>query len=273
MPTGAALVAQINARPVPADALAIWWLGQQGYVIKGGSAVVYVDAFISEHPRRLIPPLLEAEQLTNADLICGTHDHRDHIDRAAWPFMAAASPRARFVVPDLLKEGLAADLAIPLDRFIGLDAGKSYADPGGVRITAVPSAHEFLNPDPATGRHPYLGYILELNGCTVYHAGDTCLYEGMQAWLRRWTIDVAMLPINGRDARRYAANTIGNMTYQEAVDLAGAITPALTLPGHYEMFANNSQDPAAFIDYLRVKYPGLGTTLCRHGECLEYRKR
>ena len=81
MPTGTALITEINAKEVPPSSLAIWWLGQQGYVIKGGSAVIYVDAFLSEHPRRLVPPLMKPQEVTNATFICGTHDHTDHIDR------------------------------------------------------------------------------------------------------------------------------------------------------------------------------------------------
>ena len=74
------------------------------------------------------------------------------------------------------------------------------------------------------------------------------------------------LPINGRDAKRLAAGCIGNMTYQEAADLAGALQPRLTIPTHFEMFAMNSVDPALFIDYMRVKYPNLKTHLPVHGE-------
>ena len=69
-------------------------------------------------------------------------------------------------------------------------------------------------------------------------------------------IDVQMLPINGRDARRYRQNCIGNMTWQEAADLAGETGPSMVIPGHWDMFADNSADPAEFADYLDAKYPG-----------------
>ncbi|MGA2618579.1 MAG: hypothetical protein ABSF26_13280 [Thermoguttaceae bacterium] len=95
---------------------------------------------------------------------------------------------------------------------------------------------------------------------------DTCLYEGMQAGLRRWPLDLALLPINGRDAKRLAANCIGNMTYQEAADLAGAIRPGLTVPTHFDMFATNCEDPQLFVDYMRIKYPRLATRVLRHGQ-------
>ena len=64
-----------------------------------------------------------------------------------------------------------------------------------------------------------------------------------------------LLPINGRDGRRYRANTIGNLTYQEAVDLAGEVRPGLVCPAHHGMFVYNTADPGLFVDYLTAKYP------------------
>ncbi len=69
-------------------------------------------------------------------------------------------------------------------------------------------------------------------------------------------IDAALLPINGRDAVRYRRNCIGNMTFQEAADLAGELQPGLVIPGHWDMFADNPGDPDAFVDYLTIKYNG-----------------
>jgi L-ascorbate 6-phosphate lactonase len=144
---------------------------------------------------------------------------------------------------------------------------------GGVRVTALASAHELLDRDPATGMYPYLGYVIEANGCTIYHSGDSCIYEGMHGRLRQWSLDAMFLPINGRDAERLASGCIGNMTYQEAADLSGALRPGLTVPAHYEMFIGNSANPHAFLDYMRVKYPALETALPAHGEKFIIRRR
>jgi L-ascorbate 6-phosphate lactonase len=265
MPTGTALIADIDACAVPEGACGLWWLGQQSFVAKLGDTVCYLDPYLSPSPHRQVPPLLAPEEVTNAQLILGSHDHTDHIDRAAWPRLAQASPQATFVVPELLRARLIEELGLPADRVVGLDDEQSVTV-AGVRVTAVPAAHELLDQDPATGRYPYLGYVLESRGFCLYHAGDTCLYEGMQKKLRRFSLDLALLPINGRDAVRYAAHCIGNLTFQEAVDLAGAIRPGLTIPAHFDMFASNSEDPKRFVDYLHVKYPDLGTLVPQHGE-------
>jgi L-ascorbate metabolism protein UlaG (beta-lactamase superfamily) len=55
------------------------------------------------------------------------------------------------------------------------------------------------------------------------------------------------------------------MTYQEAVDLAGDIRPRLTVPGHYDMFTGNSEDPAKFARYMDVKFPDLAYWIGEHG--------
>ncbi|OGV78370.1 MAG: MBL fold metallo-hydrolase [Lentisphaerae bacterium RIFOXYB12_FULL_65_16] len=262
------LLDDVNACRVPRGALAFWWLGQHSFILKLGKTVLYIDPFLTALDRRQVPPLLKSEEITNADLVLGSHDHADHIDRAVWPVLAAASPRARFVVPKLLLAGLAKDLKIPKARFIGLDDG-TRAESADVCITGIAAAHEFLDRDPRTGAYPYLGYVVEGNGCTVYHSGDSCVYEGLQTKLKQWSFDLAFLPINGRDAKRLAAGCIGNMTYQEAADLAGALAPRLTVPTHYDMFAMNSENPALFTDYMRVKYPKLATRVCEHGQRAE----
>ena len=59
------------------------------------------------------------------------------------------------------------------------------------------------------------------------------------------------------------------MTYQEAVDLAGAIHPRVVVPTHYDMFAGNLEDPKLFVDYLNVKFPDLTAHVCRYGEKVE----
>ena len=83
---------------------------------------------------------------------------------------------------------------------------------------------------------------------------------------RRWRIDLAFLPINGRDAKRLAANCIGNMTYQEAADLAGGLAPGAVIPAHYDMFAGNSADVQQFARYMQVKYPRQAVIIPGHGQ-------
>jgi len=269
MASGEALRRDIESFVPATGRLGLWWLGQMGFVLRIGGAVLFLDPYLSPKASRRVPPLLAPGDLAGATLVLGSHDHSDHIDRPAWPAVAAAAPNVRFAVPDLLLPALAGDLGIPLQRFLGLDDGRAV-NVGSVKVSALPASHELLDRDPATGRYPYLGYVIQAGGCTVYHAGDTCLYEGIQARLRSWQPDVMILPINGRDAKRLSSGCIGNMTYQEAADLAGSVGPRLVVPGHFDMFAHNGEDPALFADYMRVKYPAIGVVVPVHGQRFEF---
>jgi L-ascorbate 6-phosphate lactonase len=264
MKTGGRLIREIEATKTEYGQCAFWWLGQHGFAVKLGSAVCYVDAYLSPDKKRTVAPVLNPDEVTNADIVLGSHDHSDHIDRKSWPQIAKASPNARFVVPELLREPIASELGIPVERFLGVDKGIS-AEIAGLKVTGVPAAHEFLERDEKTGLHHHIGFVIEGNGFCLYHAGDTCIYEGMHAILRQWEFDLAFLPINGRDAKRLRAGCIGNMTYQEAADLAGALRPGLVVPAHFEMFLMNSEDPRLFVEYMRVKYPGLAVKKPAHG--------
>lgn len=264
MLTGDALMREVGACRMGAGECVFWWLGQHGFIVKLGGAVVLIDPFLSPLPGRRVAPLLTPEQAVGVHLVLGSHDHADHLDRPVWPALADASAEALFVAPAPVVPGLRAALGLDDTRLRGIRDGESRSR-NGVTVSAIPAAHERIERDPATGASLHLGFIVKGNGVTVYHAGDTCLYEGIHERLRAFRPDVMLLPINGRDAARLRRGCIGNMTYQEAADLAGELEPALTVPTHFEMFDGNSENPALFADYMAVKYPRLKTVVPAHG--------
>ena len=244
-----------SAQPLPAGQINLWWMGQMGFILKAKSTTVSIDYFATPREDRQVPPLIPAAELQGIDAFFGTHNHLDHMDLECWRIWKDTCPQAKFVFPaahlsDVLSLGIDASRCVPLND------GES-ARIGDLTVRAIAAAHEFLDQDPTTGYYPALQYVLECDGMRVYHAGDTLRYEGMLAKLQAFgRFDAAILPINGRDAARYSRNCIGNMTFQEAVDLSGELNPRLAIPGHWDMFAANSADPGAFRDYLAVKYGG-----------------
>jgi L-ascorbate metabolism protein UlaG (beta-lactamase superfamily) len=89
----------------------------------------------------------------------------------------------------------------------------------------------------------YLGYVIELGGVRVYHAGDTIWWPGQEKVLRELGVQVALLPINGRDPVREADNVVGNLDHREAALLAAAAGVDLLVPMHWDMFAGNRGFP------------------------------
>ena len=247
-----------------------WWLGQLGYAVTLCGKKLFLDAYLSENSLRQHNPIIDPKSLTCADYIFGTHDHIDHIDREAWKFLKDASPKAKFIVPAYVADDVSKSLNIERERIIGIDEGETVVLDGDITVRAVGAAHELPEKDK-DGHFLHLSYFISGDGKNILHTGDTCIYDGYTSKLKALgEIDVLFLPINGRDAKRLRTNCIGNMTYQEAVDLCGALKPKLSVPGHYDMFRHNSEDPLMFADYIDAKYPSLKFWIGAYGTKIDF---
>ncbi|EJH4646574.1 metal-dependent hydrolase [Staphylococcus pseudintermedius] len=88
-----------------------------------------------------------------------------------------------------------------------------------------------------------MGVILELEGKTIYHTGDTGLFSDMKLIADRHPVDVCFVPIGdnftmGIEDASYAINEF--------------IQPKLTVPIHYNTFPLIEQDPEAFKKLVNV---------------------
>jgi L-ascorbate metabolism protein UlaG (beta-lactamase superfamily) len=188
---------------------------------------------------RINPAPMKPEEVTHADIVFCTHDHADHIDPESIPVIAAQSSAARFVVPECVRETM---------RSFGIDDDRIHTMKGDdelllddIQVYTVPAKHEEFDQDPQRG-YPYLSYVIKIDGMTIFHAGDTIPYDGQVERLKKHKIDLAFLPINGRDDFRHKLDFAGNFTCEEAVQFALNINTGLTVPMHYDMFAINTAD-------------------------------
>lgn len=228
----------------PAPSVVLSWLGQSSVALRLGGATLLVDPFLSLHSERLVPPAFAAEEARGVDLVLITHDHLDHLDEDALPAIATASPSAVVIVPQDVVDRVAA-LGVERSRVHGL-AADGRAELGTVTVDAVPACHgEGMGDAYRLG--PFLGYVVSAGGARVYHAGDTILFDGLTERLRELRVDLALLPINGRDAKREAEGIVGNIDAREAAYLARDIGADAVVPLHWDMFASNPGDPAAFV--------------------------
>jgi L-ascorbate 6-phosphate lactonase len=252
--SGTTLLQDIAQTEPDPGAVAIWWLGQSGYAIKTASALFYVDLYLSEHltakyantekPHiRMTEAPVRGAEITGARWVFASHKHSDHLDPGTLPDLFAASPRATLILPAAIVDH-AVSLGLDRDRLIPT-RGDETLTVGPLTVHAVPSAHPNLDYDDATG-YPFLGYVFEVDGCTLYHSGDTLVYDGLADRLKRFDLDIAFLPINGTNERLTALQVPPNMNAAEAVELAQVIRPRLVIPHHYDMFTFNTADVRDF---------------------------
>ncbi|MCF8060952.1 MAG: MBL fold metallo-hydrolase [Deltaproteobacteria bacterium] len=196
------------AHPI-ADRIA--WLGHDGFRIDG-SLTVYIDPYkISPGPQ--------------GDLILITHEHFDHCSPDDVSLIQG--PHSVVVTEPLSAQKLSGDVRAvsPGER---LELGKAS-------VQAVPSD----NTDKAF--HPrannWLGFVLEMDGARIYHAGDADFIPEMADL----EVDVALLPVSGTYV----------MTWEQAVEATRAIRPGLAIPMHYGTVVGDEQDARRFESALR----------------------
>src|SRR5438128_1310010 len=121
----------------------LWWLGHAGFAVKHQGIVFYVDPLLSTPAgrTRIAASPLNPEQITNADMILCTHDHRSHMDPETLPGMLKSSRRAKVVLPKSTAEH-AFSLGIPYDRMTTTDSDlrvEYFKDGQYGRVYSVPS--------------------------------------------------------------------------------------------------------------------------------------
>ncbi|MEX0885609.1 MAG: MBL fold metallo-hydrolase [Phycisphaeraceae bacterium] len=267
-----ALVAQMRGTQ-PGDGLAIWWLGQSGFLVKSRTGCLLFDPYLSDSLTRkyadtdkphvrMTAQAVDPAALDFVEVITSTHNHTDHLDAATLGPLLAANPTGKLVIPEANRAFVADRLGVEVDAPVGVGDG-DVVDVAGFQIEGVPAAHEALERDEQ-GRPRFMGYIVRCGKWCVYHSGDTLLYDGLVERLREKRIDVAILPINGRRPERRVA---GNLDGQQAAQLAHDIGARLVIPCHFEMFTFNTASPGLFEKSCRKL--GQDHRVMRCGELLE----
>lgn len=250
---GDAFLTDVNEARQRRDELHLWWLGQSGFLVHWRDSFLLLDPYLSDSltekyantdkPHvRMTERVVAPESLDFIDIVTSSHNHTDHLDAATLIPLRTANPGLQMVIPEANRAFVADRLKTNPVWPAGLDDGRSVTC-GNFEFTGIPSAHETIERDEQ-GRCHFLGYVIRVGRWTVYHSGDTILYDGMAERLRPFSPDVVLLPINGARPERRVA---GNLDGSEAAWLAREAGAKLTVPCHYEMFEFNTAPPDEFI--------------------------
>jgi L-ascorbate metabolism protein UlaG (beta-lactamase superfamily) len=176
------------------------------------------------------------------DVVTSSHNHTDHLDAETLVPLMKANRAMRIVVPAANRQFAAERLGVEPATILTADEGQTITV-AGFEITGIIAAHPQVERDEQ-GRSKYLGYVIQAGFCTIYHSGDTLWHGGIVEQVKRFKIDVALLPINGdRPERRVA----GNLDGPQAAKMAKAIGATVVVPCHYDMFEFNTETPDDFV--------------------------
>lgn len=260
-----ALLADVRAAAAaavddPAPPLQVWWLGQSGFLVGWNGGHLLLDPYLSDsltrkyaqtdkpHVRvsaRVVAP----EQLDFVDVVTSSHNHTDHLDPETLQPLARVNVGMRLVCARANHAEARRRSGLEAAQVVGLDPEEPpvAVQIGPFAFRAVPAAHEAVERD-AQGRAVHVGFVVSAGPFTLYHSGDTVLYEGLVERLRPLGVDLALLPINGRAPERRVA---GNLWGREAARLARDIGAGVVVPCHYDLFAFNTAKPDEFVGACR----------------------
>jgi L-ascorbate metabolism protein UlaG (beta-lactamase superfamily) len=258
------------------EALAVTYLGQVGFALQHRGFTIVIDPYLTDSGdrtpyfpkgfwRRNYPAPVEGGELAHVDLVLCSHDHLDHTDPETIVEIARSSPNALFAGPRksvavMEKSGIAPS------RLRVLNAGGTPFRLGPVTVHPIAAAHETYDVDQE-GYHAYLSFVVRWAGWTLFHAADTVCTPELSAELAKFrNIDVAFLPINGRDAARRELGIVGNMNAKEAASLAVDHSFGLVVPTHYDLCEANRGSLADFVRDLDAADPYRPFKAFRPGE-------
>jgi L-ascorbate metabolism protein UlaG (beta-lactamase superfamily) len=217
------------------------WLGHACVILKGSKKI-------------LIDPFIEGGSVldTTPDLVAVTHGHGDHMGETV--ALAKKTIAITEIAKYLKSKGL------PVE---GMNIGGTITV-DGVSFTMTPAAHSSWIEEADTGYcgGTAAGFVISMDGITVYHAGDTGLFSDMKLIGDLYHPDVALLPIGGR-------YTMGTAEAMMAAQFIGANQ---VIPIHYNTWDKIAADPHSFKRALE-KTTDIRVNVLQPGESIEINKK
>ncbi len=198
------------------------FLGQSCFEISAGGTRLLVDPFLTGNPLAAA----SADEVDPTHILL-THGHADHLGDTV--DIAKRTGAQVIAIVELANEIGGAGVETVVDPNLG---GTVEFDGGWVRL--VPAWHTAVSPDGTP--HTPAGLVINLDGKTVYHLGDTCLFSDLALPGKRDPLDIALVPIGGH-------YTMDRHDAVQAVELVGAPT---VIPCHYNTFPPIEADAGAF---------------------------
>ncbi len=241
--------------------LAITFIGHSTFLIRTASTAILTDPVFTSHagpfgligPRRVRPPAIAPDALPPIDLVLVSHNHYDHLQPSS---LQLFRERAACVVPLGLRALLppAGDLP-PEGGSYERDSRSHERDPvasgfsrkiheldwwqqkaaGATAITCVPAQHFSARTPWDRDRTLWCGFVVQIDGITLYFAGDTGYSPHFaEIGARFSSIDAALLPIGAYEPRWFMKPA--HMNPEEAVRAHQDLHARVSIGMHFGTF-------------------------------------
>jgi len=211
-----------------AGQVSLTWIGHASFLVQSPGVNLLIDpnwARWLKVIKRLREPGIELNALPEIDAVLVTHAHFDHLDRKTLRLVARDQP---IVVPrnvGRLVQGLGFDRVHELDVWESMQLGS-------VRVTMTP-AHHWGARMLADTHRGFGGFLLEIEGRTIFHCGDSAYFPGFAEIGRRQPVDIALMPIGAYDA---PSKREVHMTPEDALRAFVELGAQTLVPMHYGTF-------------------------------------
>lgn len=208
--------------------IGVTWLGHAGFFaqIAGVNLVIDPNWALWHGPiKRVRHPSLWASDLPPIDLVLVTHAHYDHLHLPSLRRIARGQP---IIVP----KGVGSVVKrAGFGQIIELDTwGKARFR--NLKITLTPARHWGARMIHDTHRG-FGGYLITSPDRTLFHCGDSSMFDGFQEIGRRADIDVALMPIGAYLA---PSGRPVHMNPEEALDAFAMMNARHMVPMHHDTF-------------------------------------
>ncbi len=176
----------------------VTFIGHSSFLLQMGGQKLLVDPVFSTRLvvlRRQRRPGLLLEELPPIDIVLLTHAHMDHLDRSSLRRVIRATRRLTGNSPKVVVPKGVEDLVATLgfSKVHGL-AWWEQIEMDRLCVTMTPCRHWGARMIRDTHRG-YGGYVVEKDGRSIYHSGDTAYFDGFKEIGERLKPEVALLPI------------------------------------------------------------------------------
>ncbi len=226
----------------------IQFLGHSAFLIKG-SKTILIDPFLTGNPQAAVK-----KEDVEPDYILVTHGHGDHLGDAV---PIAHRTGAPIIAPNELALYCSEHMHVKAHA-MHIGGGYQFPDVYVKLTTAIHGSAVIQH-----GLSDYLGlacgFIIKMDGKTLYHAGDTGLFYDMKMVIGDLNeLDVAMLPIGDNYV----------MGPEDAAVAAGWLGAKTVIPMHYNTFPVIEQDPIAYKEKVEKEHPNMRVEALLPGESI-----